>query len=63
MHFIYVLNEESKEKMESMGYRLIKADASGTVWVFANKDNFTFGVDSDVDEAGVSYILSDTLVF
>lgn len=63
MHFIYVLDKESKNKMEQLGYKLIRSDATETIWVFANRENYTFDNASDIEEAGVSFILSDTLTF
>jgi len=55
--FIYVFNEEAKDKLLRMQYTLLKADDKNQTYVFVNSDR------QDFAEADISYILSDTLTF
>ena len=59
--FIYVMDIESKECLEKMGYTLMKDNGTvnneASVWVFANKEDCQF------DNLEVPCIVSDTLTF
>lgn len=63
MRFIYVMKKEDKDKMVAMGYLLIKEDKRNLIWVFENKDVTTFASEDEITNAGVSFVLSDTLTF
>jgi len=63
MRFIYVMKEEDKDKLVAMGYSLIKEDVRNHMWVFENKDVATFASEDEISNAGISFILSDTLTF
>ena len=63
MRFIYVMKKEDKDKMVEMGYLLIKEDKRNLIWVFENKDVTTFASEDEITNAGVSFVLSDTLTF
>lgn len=58
MRFIYVMNSKDKDKLEALGYNLLKADTNNSVFVFENKMNLSFELDEDIQ-----YVLSDTLTF
>ena len=58
MRFIYVMNSKDKNKLEALGYNLLKADTNNSVFVFENKMNLNFELDEDIQ-----YVLSDTLTF
>lgn len=58
MRFIYVMNSKDKDKLEALGYNLLKADTNNSVFVFENKMNLNFELDEDIQ-----YVLSDTLTF
>ena len=63
MRFVYVLRDEDKDKMMAMGYSLIKEDTRNHIWVFENKDVTTFTSENEIANAGVMFVLSDTLTF
>lgn len=63
MNFIYVMSEEDKNKMESLGYSLIKEDKRNHVWVFQNKDTTTFACEDEISGAGIYFVLSNMLTF
>ena len=58
MRFIYVMNSKDKDKLEALGYNLLKADTNNSDFVFENKMNLNFELDEDIQ-----YVLSDTLTF
>ena len=57
MKFIYVFDAQNKEKLEALGYTLLKEDADSSVYIFESNSSLKFGLD-DVD-----FIYSDTLTF
>lgn len=59
MHFIYVMSEQDKDKMLALGYAMMKEDVKNHMWVFLNEDTKTFAC----NEAGIQFILSNTLTF
>lgn len=63
MNFIYVMSEEDKNKMKSLGYSLIKEDKRNHVWVFQNKDTATFACEDEISGAGIYFVLSNMLTF
>lgn len=63
MHFIYVMNEEDKDKMLALGYMMMKEDIRNLIWVFKTKDTETFANDNDMTRSGIHFILSNTLTF
>ena len=63
MQFVYVMCKEDKDKMVELGYHLLKEDSRNNVWVFNNKETYTFAEDDELTAAGVSCVLSDMLTF
>lgn len=63
MHFIYVRSEQDKDKMIVLGYALAKEDKRNGIWVFQNKNAKTFACDTELSDAGIQFVLSDTLTF
>ena len=57
MRFIYVMSANDKEKLEKLGYNLLKADEVNSVYVFENKVELNFSV------GDMPHILSNTLTF
>ena len=55
--FIYVFNKDAKEKLLAKGYKLLKEDSHGGIYIFENNKSLNF------EECDVSYIFSDTLTF
>lgn len=55
--FIYVFDEQARNKLIAGGYELLKSDEFGSSFVFVNNNNATFSLED------VSYIMSDTLTF
>ena len=53
--FIYVMDEESKDRLLTRGYELLKYN--GSIWVFVNKSEICF------DAADISCVISDVLTF
>lgn len=58
MRFIYVMNSKDKDKLEALGYNLLKEDTNNSIFVFENKMNLNFELDEEIQ-----YVLSDTLTF
>ncbi len=58
MKFIYVLNEQLKDKLITKGFHLIKENKVNHMWIFENSQNFSF----DSENKG-QYILSNSLTF
>lgn len=56
-NFIYVFDNEAKEKLLSRGYKLIRSDEKSVVYVFENRDTLTF------TEQEIQFVLSDVLTF
>ena len=63
MRFVYVMSDDDKNKMITMGYSLIKEDARNHIWVFQNKDVTTFASEDEITGAGIAFVLSDMLTF
>ena len=57
MPFIYVFSGESRDKLLSAGFRLLKEDNKQEIFVFENSSELKFAMPD------VSYILSDKLTF
>ena len=55
--FIYVMDIESRDKLVSLGYRLLKGNDTDTVWVFENKMQKQF------DNLDIHCVVSDVLTF
>lgn len=55
--FIYVMDTESRDKLQSLGFELLKENATKTIWVFVNKQELNF------DTVDVPCVVSDTLTF
>ncbi|MGN1157169.1 MAG: hypothetical protein ACI4TK_13410 [Agathobacter sp.] len=58
LRFIYVMNLKDKDKLEKLGYNLLKVDKANSIFIFENKTELNFELDTDMQ-----YILSDTLTF
>ncbi len=46
--FIYVMDEESRDQLSAMGYKLIKCDDENRIWVFDNPDKMNFSTELDI---------------
>lgn len=53
--FIYVFNENAKNKLIDNGYFLLISDEHNSTYIFENKAEFCFALED------ISYITSDTL--
>lgn len=60
MSFIYCLNEQTKNNLQSKGYKLLKQESmqNNTVWIFEYKPNIQFDI---TDKK--SYFISNKLNF
>lgn len=58
--FIYVFDTDSRDKLLSQNYVMLKADEHQNIYVFDNKSNFTFSNGTIFD---FKFVLSDTLTF
>lgn len=60
MKFIYVIDEQLKDKLISKGFHLIKKNKTKimNVWIFENQQKFSF----DLEDKN-KYVLSDSLTF
>lgn len=56
-NFIYVFDEEARDKLLDMNYKLLKRDEKNHIYVFVNENREVFALD------GISHILSDTITF
>ena len=56
-NFIYVFDEEARDKLLDMNYKLLKRDEKNHIYVFVNERREVFALD------GISHILSDTITF
>lgn len=57
LRFIYVFSKEDKEKLEKLGYELMKKCGDGDIYVFHNKDQTNF------ESLPVNGVFSNTLTF
>ena len=55
--FIYVFNAPDRDRLISLGYKLLKTDERNNIYVFIFDNDLKF---TNID---VSFILSDTLTF
>lgn len=55
--FIYVFKKEDRDNLLSLGYEMLKADESASVFVFLNDSKQTFSKDD------MEFALSDVLTF
>lgn len=55
--FIYVFDNEAKEKMISLGYKLLKESEDGSEFIFCADDNFNYNLHD------IEYTVSDILTF
>lgn len=55
--FIYVLDDDTKDRLLKKNYNLIKSDEKKKVYVFENKLDLTF------DMIGITCVYSDVLTF
>ena len=55
--FIYVFDEETKDKMIALGYELLKESEDGKEFVFCINNNFTYSLSDE------KYVVSDVLTF
>lgn len=55
--FIYVFDEDARDKLLDMNYKLLKRDEKNHIYVFVNEGREAFALD------GISHILSDTITF
>ena len=55
--FIYVFDEETKDKMIELGYELLKESKNGIEFVFCINHSFTYSLPDE------KYVISDVLTF
>lgn len=55
--FIYVFDEDAKNKMIALGYELVKESEDSKEFVFCINDNFTYSL------SNIKYVVSDVLTF
>lgn len=60
MKFIYVKGQDNKDKMIAMGYKLLKANSRGDLFIFKNKDE-ALKFSSELEH--LDYVTSDVLTF
>lgn len=63
MQFVYVMTATDKEKMLQLGYSLLKEDRNNHTWIFAASEDLFFSENDPLADAGVRYVLSNTLTF
>ena len=51
------MSQQDKDKLEKMGYNLLKSDTTNSIFVFENKDELCFSLND------VQHILSNVLTF
>ena len=55
--FLYVMDVKSRDKLLSLGFKLLKSNDKKTLWVFVNSEKQTF------NEIDISCVISDVLTF
>lgn len=55
--FLYVMDTESRDKLLTLGFELLKKSDKNAIWVFVNKPDQTF------DMVDVPCVVSDILTF
>lgn len=55
--FIYVFDKVARDKLISLGYRLVKENPKDFIYVFENKDSVVF------EENEIQVVFSNTLTF
>lgn len=55
--FIYVFNEDDRDKLLSLGYTLLKSNTDSGPYIFLNNSNQSFA------NSSVKFALSDTITF
>lgn len=56
-NFIYVFDEDSRDRLMSKGYELLSQNDGTHTFVFLNTVNLNF------EDENIQYVLSDTLTF
>lgn len=56
-NFIYVFNEEARDKLLDMQFKMLKSDKNNHIYIFVNDGKGNFSIDD------ISYVLSNTLTF
>lgn len=51
------MDTKSRDKLQSLGFELLKEDDTKSIWVFVNKQELNF------DSIDVPCVVSDTLTF
>lgn len=57
--FIYVMDEESRDKLLKLGFELLKKHDGRSVWVFINKQELEF----DAIAEDIDCVVTDILTF
>lgn len=63
MRFVYVMTATDKEKMLQLGYSLMKEDRNNNIWIFRVPEELYFSGNDPLADAGIRYVLSNTLTF
>lgn len=56
-NFIYVFDENAKNKLLDMQFKMLKADDKNNIYIFVNEGRKNFAIDD------ISYVMSNTLTF
>lgn len=57
MDFIYVFTQKDRDAMLALGYRMLKENGDGTVFVFLPKENMTF------EREDIPHVCANVLTF
>lgn len=63
MQFVYVMTATDKEKMLQLGYSILKEDLNNHIWIFSAPEELHFSANDPLADAGIRYVLSNTLTF
>lgn len=55
--FIYVFDKDARDALLKAGFKLLKEDERGNIYIFLNQDKYSYAL------AEYSYIENDTLTF
>lgn len=55
--FLYVFDKDSRDILAQLGFKLLRNDENGNVFVFANRADMSFEL------SDMTFVRSDTLIF
>lgn len=62
MNFIYVMQENDRDKLIELGYTLVKEDLHNHVWIFNNSSSI-FSSEGELEKFGIQFVASNILTF